>query len=151
MRDQAIYNTHPHIKSILEGNTAFDADGKQVVINEVLVKDEYKKLLREVLKIKAKKEAQRRIYDLAPQWQQSNLTARAVELIEKRLNLIVLTQAELDELAAGFAVQEKIRAIGLASNLIEADIDATTDPVSFDVEKSQKWPVLSKTQLRRTK
>ena len=142
MRDQAIYKTHPHIKSILEGKTAFDADGKQVVINEDLVKVEYIKLMRESLKIKTKAEAQRRIYAIAPQWRQANMTARAMELAEKRLNQKALTQAELDEIASGFGLWNKIKTIRTASDLIEADIDATPDPASFDVARSTRWPVL---------
>lgn len=140
MRDQAIYNTHPHIKTILEGQAALDADGKPVIINEAIVMVEHTKLLKEALKINTKDEAQRRIYDLAPQWRQANLTARALELIEKRLNLIVLTQAEIDERDAGLAIQQKIRAIGLASDLIEAEIDAAADPKNIDVKTSKKWP-----------
>ena len=45
MRDQAIYNTHPHIKSILDGTQAFDADGKLAVVDEALVQAELPKLL----------------------------------------------------------------------------------------------------------
>ena len=44
MRDQAIYNTHPHIKSIVEGKHAYDVDGKLVIIDETLVAAEQAKL-----------------------------------------------------------------------------------------------------------
>ena len=45
MRDQAIYNTHPHVKTILDGTICLDADGSPVSINEALVTTEQDKLL----------------------------------------------------------------------------------------------------------
>ena len=87
-----------------------------------------------------KAEAQKRIYALIPQWKQSNLTARAVELHHKKLNGVTLTQAELDELTAGFALWDKAKAVRVASNLIESDINASADPANFDVIGSLRWP-----------
>ena len=45
MRDQAIYNTHPHIRVIRDGTEAFDADGNPAVIDETLIQAEQTKLL----------------------------------------------------------------------------------------------------------
>lgn len=140
MRDQAIYATHPHVRTILEGKTALDADGKQVIINEALVKDEQTKLLRAFYKIMTKAESQRRIYAIAPQWRQDNLTARAVELAHKRLDLIALTPTERAELVSGFSLRDNVKSIRTASDLIEADIDAAADPASVVVATSPRWP-----------
>lgn len=113
------------------GNLVFDATllpGHQAVIR-----------LGKVLQTKA--EAQRRIYVLVPQWKQANLTARLVELHQKRLDFGVLTQAEQDEVTVGQALWNRVKAIRAASDLIEADIQASANPESFDVVNSPRWPV----------
>lgn len=66
-----------------------------------------------------KAEAQRRILAILPQWKQANLTARGVELSTKMLMGGTLTQAEKDEMEAGFALWDKVKAIRAASDLIE--------------------------------
>lgn len=91
--------------------------------------------------IEVKAEAQRRIYVVLPQWKQANLTARGVELNTKLLMGGTLTQSEKDEQTAGFALWEKVKAIRVASNLIEQDILASAVPASFDVVGSGRWPV----------
>ena len=45
LRDQAIYNTHPLVKTILDGVTALDALGNVVVINEGVVVIELERLM----------------------------------------------------------------------------------------------------------
>lgn len=87
-----------------------------------------------------KGEAQRRIYALVPQWKQVNLTARAVELHQKRLDLVALTQDEQIEVAAIQTLWDKVKAIRAASDLIEADIRASANPTDFDVEGNPTWP-----------
>lgn len=88
-----------------------------------------------------KAEAQRRIYAILPQWKQANLTARGVEMNAKRIAGGTLTQSEQDEMAAGFALWGKVKAVRTASNLVEQDIQASTNPASFDVAGSTRWPV----------
>lgn len=90
--------------------------------------------------LETKAEAQRRIYAIVPQWKQANLTARLGELHDKRLNGVALTSAEQNEVTAGFALWDKAKAIRAASNQIETDIQASADPVSFDVAGSARWP-----------
>ena len=91
--------------------------------------------------LQTKVEAQRRIYVLAPQWKQANLTARMVELHQKRLDLVLLTAAEQAEVTASQALWDKVKAVRAASDLIEADIQAAVDPSNFDVVNSPRWPV----------
>lgn len=88
-----------------------------------------------------KAEAQKRIYARLPQWKQANLIARAVELHEKKINGGTFTQGEQDELAAGFALWDKVKAIRAASNLIESEIKASADPSSVEVVNSPRWPL----------
>ena len=44
MRHEAIYNTHPNVKSIDDGLGAFDENGNSVTINEAKVAEEIKRL-----------------------------------------------------------------------------------------------------------
>ena len=44
MRHEAIYNTHPNVKSIDDGEGAFDKDGNSVAIDETKVAEEVKRL-----------------------------------------------------------------------------------------------------------
>lgn len=88
-----------------------------------------------------KAEAQKRILAIIPQWKQADLTARAVELIIKMTMGGTLTLVEKDEMAAGFELWSQVKAIRSASDLIEQDIAASTDPASFDVAGSSRWLV----------
>jgi hypothetical protein len=65
-----------------------------------------------------KAEAERRILLVCPEWKQRNLTARAAELALK--GAANLTPEEAEEVAAGQAIWDTIKAIRLASNTIEA-------------------------------
>ena len=47
MRHEAIYNTHPNVKSIDDGAGAFDKNGNSVAIDETKVAEEIKKLQAE--------------------------------------------------------------------------------------------------------
>lgn len=87
-----------------------------------------------------KNEAQRRIYADVPHWKQHNLTARSVELMKKVQEGGVLTPEENAEFSAGLSVWDRVKAIRVASNLIEQDIAASADPKSFDVKRSPRWP-----------
>ena len=44
MRHEAIYNTHPNVKSIDDGLGAFDENGNSVTIDEAKVAEEIKRL-----------------------------------------------------------------------------------------------------------
>ena len=44
MRDQAIYNTHPTVKKIVENTFAFDANGEPVTLDEGLIAAEVARL-----------------------------------------------------------------------------------------------------------
>lgn len=86
-----------------------------------------------------KAEAQRRIYLVAPQWKQANLTARAAELA---LQGGPANAQEIAEMAAGVALWTRIKALRVASNAIEAEIGAMTDAqdvVTFD-PLAADWP-----------
>ena len=87
-----------------------------------------------------KVEAQQRIFIVLPQWKQANLTARLGEFHEQRLSGGTLTVGEQSEVTAGFVLWSKVKAIRAASDLIEADIQASTDPEKFDVAGSPRWP-----------
>lgn len=65
-----------------------------------------------------KAEAARRILAILPEWEQRNLTARAVELVKK--GETNWTQAEAAEWAAGEALWSQIKAVRAASDALEA-------------------------------
>jgi hypothetical protein len=81
-----------------------------------------------------KDEAARRILEVAPEWYQRNLTARAAELAMKGAdNWTAEEQAEVD---AGQAIWDQIKAIRTASDAIEASPPASV----ADLETDPRWP-----------
>lgn len=66
-------------------------------------------------------EARRRILSAFPEWKQANMTARAVELVDKLVRGETLTDAEADERAAIDAAWGWIKAVRAASNALESD------------------------------
>ena len=80
-----------------------------------------------------KAEAQRRIYEILPDWKQRNLTARAAELALKGAGS--WTPDEQAEVAAGQALWDKIKAVRAASDVIEA-----MDPIPLDYTDDSYWP-----------
>lgn len=93
---------------------------------------------RKVADVKAT--AQRKIYAFFPQWKQANRMARGIEFIKLLVSGGALTVDEQEEMAAGFALWGRVKAIRAASDLIEADINNSTDPANFNVENSPRWP-----------
>lgn len=79
-----------------------------------------------------KAEAKRRITEIVPIWKQINLTARAVELADKKTTGS-LTQDDEKEMAAIRAIWEKVKAIRDFSNHLEEE------PITTDFRRA-KWP-----------
>lgn len=69
-----------------------------------------------------KKEANRRIVAAYPEWKQRNMTARAVELVNKKVSGAALTADEQAEEAAIQAVLNWIRAIRTRSDELEVSL-----------------------------
>jgi hypothetical protein len=87
-----------------------------------------------------KAEAQRRIFLIAPQWKQANLTARAAEMA---LGGGPQDPSEAAEVAAGTAIWNRIKALRAASDEIETRLAGLTDVVdvvAFDVVDAPEWP-----------
>lgn len=98
-----------------------------------------------------KTEAQRRILARYPQWKQANMQARSDELgrVESgryRDGAGVLQPArgliaeEISELASFSAAWSWIKAVRVASDLIEADIRLNDDPANINVVTDSRWP-----------
>lgn len=82
--------------------------------------------------VDVKTEAQRRIYELYPQWKQANMTARAVELLQKgQQNWTMEEQAEAAALNDSWAWIKHIRQ---KSNKIEQ-----LDPIPADYQHDSYW------------
>lgn len=84
-------------------------------------------------------EARRRILNIAPEWKQANLTARAAELALLYPNVRGedLPEPERTEYLAGQAIWDLIKTIRAASNAIEAAEAALT----FDeIRNHPLWP-----------
>jgi len=95
-------------------------------------------VLDEVDAIKAiKEEARRRIVAVYPEWQQSNMTARGVELVRIIAEGNQWDEAEALEAAALDAVWVWIKSIRAASNTIEADAGTLTQE---QIETDVRWP-----------
>lgn len=98
-----------------------------------------------------KAEAQRRIFARYPQTKQANMQARSDELdriesgrwrdtsgLQQLARL--LTASEIYELASFNVAWTWVKSVRAASDQIEADIQASTDPANFDVINSSRWP-----------
>jgi hypothetical protein len=94
---------------------------------------------REYLKVHVatsiKKLAGAKIVHMVPEWKQRNMIARAVQLVEKKGSR---TPAEQSELDMHQAVWDKVAAIRLYSDSLEAQAIASEDPLSVDIESG--WP-----------
>lgn len=80
-------------------------------------------------------EAQRRIFLIAPDWKQRNLTAQAVMLTRKIADGGTLTAEEQAAWDAGEAIWGRIKAVRDASNVLNA---MTTIPADFAADSH--WP-----------
>lgn len=94
-----------------------------------------------------KREAERRILAIVPEWKQRNLTARAVELSAIHAGITPENYPEPDrsEWMAGQALWDRIKLIRAASDQIEAEIAALpTTGAIFDyaetLETNPLWP-----------
>lgn len=82
--------------------------------------------------IEVKNEAQRRIFEICPEWKQRNLTAQATILLDKsRANW---TQEDLDAWNAGEVIWQQISHIRQKSDLIEA-----MNPIPEDFRNDSYW------------
>lgn len=75
------------------------------------------------IKAKIKTEAGKRILAIAPEWKQSNVTARAIELRNIK-DVRMLTSEEQSELDAAQTLWDQIRALRAYSDQLEAEVDA---------------------------
>ncbi|MFN3254043.1 hypothetical protein [Roseibium album] len=80
-----------------------------------------------------KEEAKRRILEIAPEWKQRNLTARAAELAIK--GTANWNEEEQAEVTAGQAVWDMVKAIRAASDVLEA---MKLIPLNF--RDDENWP-----------
>jgi hypothetical protein len=73
-----------------------------------------------------------------PEWKQRNLSVRALELVDKKLQSTLTTeeQAELEDIKA---VWSWVKSVREASNVAEASIDAALDESALDAV-TVNWP-----------
>lgn len=79
-----------------------------------------------------KAEARRRILDRYPDWKQTNMLARSVELVKKGASLTPEETVESQQLEAVWAW---IKAVRAASDQLEA-----MTPIPLDFEDNGRWP-----------
>lgn len=118
-----------HYKKLIEDGVSI-SNYSQPVKAELQVK----------LKSQVKMEAQRRILELVPTWKQNNLTARMVELVNKKL-VDTLTVEEEAEIAAVQAIWDQVKAIRTNSDELETLIDTAlvADLRVLDVTDDARW------------
>lgn len=81
-----------------------------------------------------KKEAERRILEIAPEWRQRNMTAAGVAMLAKMVDGTALTADEETAKAAYLATWNQIEAIRARSGAIEA-----MDPIPADYRDDRHW------------
>lgn len=81
-----------------------------------------------------KAEARRRILAAYPEWQQANMTARGVELLQIQVAR-GLSDRERAEVAALQEAWDWIKAVRVTSDTIEA-----LDPIPDDYDDDERWP-----------
>ena len=99
--------------------------------------------LQEERKAQAKEEAYRRIIDILPEWKQRNYTAKSVELTEKKVDGLALTEDELNLLAEIKIKWASIQQVRTASDSIESEIDNidfAEDVETYSIEDNVLWP-----------
>lgn len=71
--------------------------------------------------------ARNKILSICPEWRQTNIVARGVEVLLKVVQGGALTNAEQAEIADGLVMWEQIKALRAKSNEIETEIDGIID------------------------
>lgn len=146
---RAVYKARPDVKWKDNSVNGFNLD----TIKAAYIGDDFPEqaeldaawliCLREEKKIQTKKEAYKKIINILPEWKQRNYTAKSVELTEKKVDGIVLTQEEsniLNTIKIKWALIQEIRA---ASDEIEIQINNVSiieDIEAYDIENNALWP-----------
>lgn len=97
---------------------------------------------QEILIREVKQEASQRILAVLPEWKQLNLTARSVQLVNKKL-AGTLSVEEGEELSAIEAIfDNSVKKIRDASDMIETEImSITNDQLSeYPIHNNKLWP-----------
>ena len=108
---------------------------KTLVKNQAALNEE----MRPGLVVEIKKEARRRIEEIAPEFKQRNMLARRIELQEKAMAGAKLTREEIGEIEAARLAFSKIKALRDASDRIEAEAMKADDLASFNVCDPNRW------------
>ncbi|WP_120636019.1 hypothetical protein [Ruegeria sp. EL01] len=110
-------------------------NGIQVTLNKKQQEDVEKGWANQPLPVESdvKREAARRILEIAPEWKQRNLLAQAVKLTAKgRSNW---TEDELAAWEAGEVIWSTVTAIREASDKIKR-----MSPIPTDFQEDKRWP-----------
>jgi len=133
------------ITTLLNGNYKATLDGVEMTVPEAPGNRHYAMILesiaagetvtveeRVITIQEVKAEAQRRIYEILPDWKQRNLTARAAELAIKGVENWTLE--EQAEVAAGQALWDQIKIIRVKSDELES-----VNPIPVDYIDNKYW------------
>lgn len=91
--------------------------------------------MRDAMKNTVKAIARDRILQICPEWRQTNIVARGVEVLLGVVQGATLTNAEQVEIQEGLAMWTQIKAIRARSATIEAEIDEIIDSVVLSYEE----------------
>ena len=146
---RAIYKARPDVQWANNSVNGFSLD----TIKEAYIGDDFPTsaeldtawllCLQEEKKEQTKEEAYSRIIDILPEWKQRNYTAKSVELTEKKVDGIALTQedtAMLNIIKVAWTLIQEIRA---ASDNIEIELDSISiieDIEVYDIKNNILWP-----------
>lgn len=143
---RAVYKARPNVEWKNNSVNGFSLDTIKVVYigddfpTPAELDEAWVVCLQEEKKSQVKKEAYGRIINIIPEWQQRNYTAKSVELTEKKVDGIVLTQEESNILDAIKIKWVLIQEIRTASDNIEIEIDNTENIEMYSIENNTLWP-----------
>ncbi|MCK5601039.1 hypothetical protein KAR91_04165 [Candidatus Pacearchaeota archaeon] len=146
---RAVYEARPNVGWENNSVNCFNLD----TIKEAYIGDDFPTAteldtawltcLREEKKAQVKEEAYKRITSILPEWKQRNYTAKSVELTEKKVDGLTLTEDELNSLAAIKIKWASIQQIRTASDNIEIEVDNISNIEfieAYGIQNNVLWP-----------
>lgn len=128
------YRWIPEAEEVVGTATSFTTAIVERIVeaDRVVVRTTHTAIAVEQQKLAVKGEARRRIIARFPDWKQTNMVARALELTRKGAGLTPEEQTEATQLQAAW---DWIKAVRAASDALEA-----MDPIPADFTADQRWP-----------
>lgn len=127
-----------YAKAISSGEAVTDF---QVVGTDlILVPEKQKKTIINEMHVKVKELTESKVLLVAPDFKRNALMAASVVLLNKARNGKVLTPEEEKFINDNLALEDRAQKVRDASNIIEAEITNSADPLNYNIKESVHWP-----------